>query len=422
MATEVRAAVVGSDGLATLTAATRSRDLALLRRAQTRHDPVGALRRHAAASVPAYATCDDVFPVVQRAALGSRRHWSNAFDEDSVVVRTTSGTTGHALAVPRDPVSDYEFVYGTYAVVFDRLPALARPKAGYTAVLQVNDNPLRRASVLVNPELGHGLVKHAVLQGDWSWDQQISVDAAAARPQLVSGRPRALVSLVELCQRAGVALRPQVVLTTGDNLYDDVRALLEGALQAPVCNGYSSQEAGLIALECPHSAGLVTVPGIHLEQAPPSPETEAAPSAIAAPGRLIITSAHNYALPIVRYDTADLARIESAGCGCGDQRVLELAGRDSPWFEVAGRRLNPSVLNPAFEALPIRQFQVVQDADGAFDVLVVAPPSLDEAGRAHVRTAIAETFARWGASTVSVSLVETIGAAEEKVQRYVRHR
>ncbi|MEO7262233.1 MAG: hypothetical protein ABI047_13415 [Jatrophihabitantaceae bacterium] len=233
--------------------------------------------RHAVASVPAYADQVDndplsAFPVVDRAALsrGGSAFWSSAFASDTLVVRTTSGTTGVPLRVPRDPASDYQFIYGTYRLAFDRIEELSEPQPDRCAVVQVNDNPLRHEQSLLHPELGHAPMHHLVIGRAAAADHRTAQRIADERPQLIGGRPRGLLALADLAGRVGSPLRPQALLSSGDNLHPADRARLEAAFEAPIYKAYASQEGGLLALECPHRLGLVTFSHVRAESPPES--------------------------------------------------------------------------------------------------------------------------------------------------------
>lgn len=376
---------------------------------------------HAVVSVPAYRELDSpvlsAFPVVDRAALsrGGRAYWSSVFEPDSLVVRTTSGTTGVPLSVPRDPASDYQFVYGTYRLVFDRIAELTEPQSDRCAVIQVNDNPTRREHSLLNPELRYAPMHHVVIGRAEAADRDTVRRIADEGPQLIGGRPRGLLALADLGARSGVALRPQAVLSTGDNLHSDDRARLESAFQAPVYNGYASQEGGLLALECPHRIGMVTYTHVRAEVALPGADgrDECRPT---GSGPIVISSAANWAMPIVRYQTGDHGElVANTSCGCGPQVLANLHGRESPYFEFGGRRVNPSLLNPCFEALPVEQFRVTQTEAGDLDIEWVPRGSPDPAA---VGKAIARAVDELGGPVPSVRQVARIGAEGEKVQRY----
>lgn len=376
---------------------------------------------HAVVTVPAYRDLDGpllpAFPLVDRAALsrGGRAYWSSAFQADTLVVRTTSGTTGVPLSVPRDPASDYQFVYGTYRLVFDRVAELTEPQSGRCAVIQVNDNPTRREHSLVNPELGYAPMHHVVIGRAEAADHETVRRIAGERPQLIGGRPRGLLSLADLATRSGVALRPQAVLSTGDNLHSDDRARLESAFQAPVYNGYASQEGGLLALECPHRTGLVTYAHVRAEVALPAADGRDDVRG-SGTGPLVISSAANWAMPIIRYQTGDHGElVANTACECGPQVLTSLHGRESPYFEFSGRRVNPSLLNPCFEALPVEQFRVTQTEAGAVHVEWVPRGSPDPAA---VEEAIGSAVGQLGGPVPLVRQVARIGAEGEKVQRY----
>lgn len=409
--------------LGVLVTAHRARLLLAAREARADR-PLADFLAHAVATVPAYADQVDGdpfsgFPVVDRAALSQHgtAFWSSAFDPDTLVVRTTSGTTGVPLRVPRDLASDYHFIYRTYRLVFDRIGELTEPQPTRCAVVQVNDNPVRREQSLLNPELGHAPMRHVIIGRGDAADPATARQVADERPQLISGRPRGLLALADLAVGLGLSLRPQAVLSTGDNLHADDRARLESTFDAPVYNGYASQEGGLLALECPHRLGLVTFAHVHAEVAVQTSDRyeEVRQS---GSGRIVVTSAGNWAMPIIRYQTGDHGDLSAnTSCACGPQLLSRLHGRESTYFEFGGRRVNPSLLNSSFEALPIEQFRVTQTVAGDIVVEWIPRGSPDPG---EVEEAIGRAVDHIGGPTPTLHRVDRIGTAGEKVQRYRR--
>lgn len=402
-----------------LVRAERGRALWEARRADTPPDALQArFVAHAFRTVPAYAGREPS-SLVTRDDLRREgaRFWSTAHEPGELVVARTSGTTGVPVAVARDPASFYGFAYDTYTVVYETVPELAPPAPGACAVLVLNDNPHRTPLEQVHPALSFSRIRRLILGTDEREDSNTLRSAARERPQLLYGRPRSLLRLARAAERTGERLVPQAVLSSGDNLHPDERARIQAVFQAPVYNAYASLECGFVAMECSAHGGLHVLPGRAVVEVLPG--GGGAPSPTGA-GELVVTALENWAMPMVRYRTGDHATVAAGRCTCGFEgaTLTHLAGRDSTSFAIGGTRVNPSVLNPVFEALPIRQFQVRQEPDESLLVRWVP----DGAPQGATTSALLEAGIRAAVGPVrlSVVMVDTLGRPEEKVQRYVR--
>lgn len=415
-----------------LTGAVRGERLLRIRQTAASVDPVGSLIQHAVGTVPHYADIAmdrqrlhiQDLPLLRRedVAADPARFRSRLFTTDELVEMTTSGTTGIPVRVARDRASFYMLAYKTYRDVFDRIPELKGGlQPGCCAVTVINDNPHRSGQLFINPSLDYALVQRLVLNRDPETDAYAVTTAIDNNAPLLYGRPRSLLRFAELYLqlRQDRLYRPQTVLCSGDNLYPEDRHTLEAVFEAPVYNAYMSQEGGFIALDCPLRHGLHVLAERALVEvlvAPfPSPLAE-------GEGELVISNLENWAMPLLRYRTGDRGKVVHNTCACGfaGMTIAHLDGRDSTYFVVSSGRLNPSVLNPIFESLPIKQFQLVQDTTTSFTVRFVPRSAGDDvdAIRRMLDVALREEL---GSVTLYSLATDAIGEPSQKVQRYVRN-
>lgn len=398
----------------------------------TNKAPVRAIIEHATKTVPFYSGSDINpskallhLPLVTREQIVSdpTRFHSCAYDSNEHIVATTSGTTGVPMRVARDRASFYMFAFDTYREVFRLIPGLRKsPEAGRCAVSLVNDNPQREDQVMINPSINYALVHRSIFGRSSVSDHKVIENLADERAPLLYGRPRALVQVAETyvasSARSIGKIRPRAILCSGDNLYKESRSFIEDVFDAPVYNAYGSQEAGLVAIECSRHCGLHVIPDravvevLTKSSAVPMPTGE---------GQLVITSLENWAMPFLRYCTGDTVKIEVKKCLCGfsGSTLTRMDGRDSIYFVVGSRRINPSVLNPVFEDLPIKQFQVIQSMDHGFTVNWI-PRSTNAATGAIedlMRSSLLETL---GPVDIRFSVTDSLGETNKKIQRYIR--
>ena len=391
---------------------------------------LAAFLQHAARTVPAYRSrldakdgpprLDAFSPISKDDVVATTAGFtSDAFETSTLHVKTTSGTTGTPLAVARDPVSWYGFAYDSYRAVASVIPVFAAGlERGETGVLFLNDNPIRSPWTVVNPSLRHAKIQKVVLGRDADEDEKIVGDFRRKRPPLLYGRPRTLLRLAELDGGGDGSdrIRPNAILSSGDNLYDDDRRRLETCFGALVHNAYATMEGGFIAVECPHRTGLHVFPKrARVEVLRPDGTI-----ASTGDGECLVTNLENWAMPFVRYRTGDSLVLTEGTCDCGHAGVsiTGLSGRDSTAFVVRGKTVPPSYFNSRLEQLPVQRFQIVQD--GVDELSIQWVPRRDCVDVASVERSIREFLTKdIGARRASVEAVETLGPAHDKQARFV---
>src|SRR5262245_47593027 len=92
-----------------------------------------------------------------------------------------------------------------------------------------------------------------------------------------------------------------------------MRRHIEATIGAPVEQGYGLNEIGVVATRCSAGRYHVHIDHCHVEilddDGEPCPPGES--------GRLIVTGVRNLAMPLIRYDTGDIATSVPGPCSCG---------------------------------------------------------------------------------------------------------
>ncbi|NNM00135.1 MAG: phenylacetate--CoA ligase family protein [Gammaproteobacteria bacterium] len=203
------------------------------------------------------------------------------------------------------------------------------------------------------------------------------------------------------CKLAGVT-------AISEMLTADMEARISRALATRVCQSYGLNEAGLVAARCPAGNRY----HVHTEHAVVEiVDDDGQPVAHGQRGRIVITVTSNPALPLIRYDTGDLAVALHDDCPCG--RTLpsfgQIIGRYSRIaYLPAGSMENAAVLREALAALPadvitgLRRFQIHQASEQLFELRLqaVAPVS------AAFRDAIAQAWHDAGLAAEQLEILE----------------
>lgn len=120
-------------------------------------------------------------------------------------------------------------------------------------------------------------------------------------------------------QQAGAKLALKAVFTSSEPLLDLQRELIEDRFGCRIFDYYGMSEAIMFAGECAKHEGLhhhaeMTV----VEVLGP----EGTPVADGQVGRLVGTTLHNRAMPLIRYEVGDLTSRRPGECGCGRAHPL----------------------------------------------------------------------------------------------------
>lgn len=159
------------------------------------------------------------------------------------------------------------------------------------------------------------------------------------------------------------------LVSSAEVLTPAMRRTVETVFKKPVFDRYGNREAGAIAAECAAHAGLhVNEYDFVIEIESHDPWNE--------PGPLLITYLANRAMPLIRYDTGDLAIWAKGDCSCGrtTRRLARIVGRQSDTIRTASGQLihGEYFTHVLYGAVGVREFQFVQEDVHRYVLRVVA--------------------------------------------------
>jgi phenylacetate-CoA ligase len=139
-------------------------------------------------------------------------------------------------------------------------------------------------------------------------------------PDYLLTHPTIAQRLASHCAENGVRLpRLKQVITIAENLRPEARTVVREAWGAKLVDIYSTREVGYIALQCPdHEHYHVQSEHVFVEVL----HEDGAPCRPGEVGKLLVTSLHNLAMPLIRYDLGDyveLAALPLRPRAAGDQ-------------------------------------------------------------------------------------------------------
>ncbi|MDQ4134135.1 MAG: phenylacetate--CoA ligase family protein [Actinomycetota bacterium] len=198
-------------------------------------------------------------------------------------------------------------------------------------------------------------------------------------PDYLLTYPSNLMALAQHFAGTGPALpRLREACTYGEALTDDLRPLVREVWDVDVVDTYSAQEVGYIALQCPKSdeyhvqAETVYVEVLD-EHDQPCPPGEV--------GRIVLSTLHNYAMPLLRYEIGDYAEVgPPCSCGRGLPVLRRILGRQrNMWVLPGGQRVWPLFGSREWGHIDaIRQLQLVQHEVDRIEARIVGPRPLSD--------------------------------------------
>jgi phenylacetate-CoA ligase len=100
-------------------------------------------------------------------------------------------------------------------------------------------------------------------------------------------------------------------------------------------------------------------------------------------GELVITTLTKTALPMIRYRTRDITRLNNEPCACGRShvRIMRVTGRDDDMLIIRGVNVFPSQVEAVLVGFPglAPHYQIALTREGALDAMTVEVESLPEA-------------------------------------------
>jgi phenylacetate-CoA ligase len=194
------------------------------------------------------------------------------------------------------------------------------------------------------------------------------------RPRVLCATPSYALAIAEVAEQQGVNLRDsalRVGVLGAEPWSEAMRREIESrlGLRAVDIYGLSEIMGPGVACECEARCGLhgwedhFLFETIDPDTGEPVPDGE--------PGELVITSLTKQALPMLRYRTRDITRLDHKPCACGRThvRILRVTGRNDDMMIIRGVNVYPSQIEAVLVGRPgvAPHYQLVLERQGALD-------------------------------------------------------
>lgn len=277
-----------------------------------RMEKLKALLRHARSNTEFYSSIDSEcltdFPVMNKSLL--LEHYDDiAVDINRIPgqtgplhIQSTSGSTGTPFAIPQDTLKRYrriaELKYFGKVVGFrshDRLIHLRT----WNKWQNKTQKQIRTENII--PFDISSMGKDRL--------QSLSELISASKAVCLRGYASSFDLLAQHVKDNGGSFPSlKIIIDGSEALHDDVRAKVKKYLKCEIISQYANEECGILAQEVPPTSSDGNVmylnhSGYIFEILKPESDE---PAGYGEPGRIVITDLHNYAFPIIRYDSGDI--------------------------------------------------------------------------------------------------------------------
>ena len=202
--------------------------------------------------------------------------------------------------------------------------------------------------------------------------------------QILCATPSYALNIAEVAAGMGVDLRPaplRIGVFGAEPWSDAVRSELEQrfGIKAVDLYGLSEVLGPGVACECHVAQAGLHGWEDHFLFEIIDPET-LQPLPMGETGELVITTLTKAALPMIRYRTRDISRLDNAPCACGRShvRIMRVTGRDDDMLIIRGVNVFPSQVEAVLVGFPglAPHYQIVLTREGVLDAMTVEVESV----------------------------------------------
>lgn len=176
----------------------------------------------------------------------------------------------------------------------------------------------------------------------------------------------------------GQSLQLRTILTLSETVTDDTRRRCRETFGTEIVDNYNSVECGYFAIQCPERTHYHVQSEVILLEILDQEDRPCSPGEM---GRVVVTPFYNYAMPLIRYETADLA-VVGGKCSCGRNSpvLARIVGRSRNLFRFPNNSLVVPELTggPFAKYLRPRRWQVAQTGPLELEVRLVPEDKKEE--------------------------------------------
>ncbi|HEY3799926.1 MAG TPA: AMP-binding protein [Caulobacteraceae bacterium] len=303
-------------------------------------------------------------------------------DQRAAVMTTSSGTTGRPVRVAMSRPADVMF-----GILAHRRRRWARldPMGTVCAIKIASHFPRQHGALMPDGQVwradrwqslgAHFETGPAYGFNVWTPHEQQVAWLKQIRPDYLETYSTTMEELAYANDCATPSDTIKALFSSAISTAPSTRRLVERIYGAPLHDAYGLNEIGAVANQCEAGAYHVHVEHCLAEVV----DADGAPCPPGQLGRLLVTGLQNLAMPLLRYDTGDVAMALEGPCACGRTlpALAAIGGRFRRFAYLPdGTRERHNALLGAIEVMPmellkpLRQYQLYQCWDRGFDLRV----------------------------------------------------
>jgi len=232
---------------------------------------------------------------------------------DPITGASTSGTTGDPVTIKKSSVDQLFFHANRLRAHRWTGVEFSKPMANIT-VLNAHTKKLADQNKAVPWAAGH--VSGPMYYCDTNRPVDDKIDwLLKTKVAYLMTSPSSLRDLITRSKARNISFETlSHIICTGEPLSGDTRALCDEEWSLPVWDIYSTQEAGIIAAQCPDHEHLHTMAESLMVEVLDNNDTPCQPGQT---GRVVVTPLQNFVMPLIRYEIGDQTEVGEAVCSCG---------------------------------------------------------------------------------------------------------
>jgi len=191
-----------------------------------------------------------------------------------------------------------------------------------------------------------------------------------AQPTYIISYPSNFFALMQEMEKRNTRIDSlEEFISMGETLHPHIREKAENIFKIKVSDMYSSEELGIMALQCSETKNYHVMETVIIEIVNSDGEY-CKPGEV---GKVLVTDLINYATPFIRYEIGDYAEVgEPCKCGRGLQTIKRIVGSERHMMIVNGKKSWPMTAFARFrETAPIIQYQMIQESNDSLELRLV---------------------------------------------------
>lgn len=254
------------------------------------------------------------------------------------------------------------------------------------------------------------------IQNEYFFASKILDDSFAAKAmqqlldekiRIIIGFPSAIAYLATCClknQYSSSDFSIEGIISCSENLTNRHREVIEKVFGVPVHNRYSTEELGILGYQY-EKEGIFHLNTAHYIFEILQMESDE-PVAKGAVGRVVVTDLHSDVMPLIRYETGDLAILETVFDSepTWATQLKAFSGRSVQILQsVEGKKLYPLYFDTIMDGFPyFNQYQLIQESETCFTIILV--PNFEFVKEKFKTSSFLKAFQNWLGSAAIITL------------------